>query len=338
VANRSRRKPTKPAKKTIKKPPPRKTNKLAKKAKAIPAVAKKRAAGSGPLDLSEFPPESVVESSQSICLACIWDVFTRHMGLAPKTALAEIKRYTPAIQELNAATPARPYFSPGSAKQACPYCGSAFKWHARVPVYRIESGKATDSLRRELVKSLRTAQNQFAVLEQKVTQQLAFFDWLEKISAQIDLDDSGWLRGVSQHYLSRKEPKVDWRAQFEQTHSIRRSRELDTEWEVSRDRLLLAPVLFDELLLVQYLVSRSHRAGGLTFEGRYTLPELWRRLRNGGYLRTIGVQARNPSDTLEELLAHLSGGDASVRYYYIVDRRQLVKTAALLSERKTKRR
>ena len=32
-------------------------------------------------------------------------------------------------------------------------------------------------------------------------------------------------------------------------------------------------MLFDELLLVQYLVSRSQLAGGLTLERRYTLPE-----------------------------------------------------------------
>jgi hypothetical protein len=94
--------------------------------------------------------------------------------------------------------------------------------------------------------------------------------------------------------------------------------------------------LFDELLLVQYLVSRSHRAGGLTLEGRYTLPELWRRLRNSGYLREVGVEANNPSDAFEELIACLSGGDASVRFYHIVDRRAFLQVAKLLSGAKSK--
>ena len=53
-------------------------------------------------------------------------------------------------------------------------------------------------------------------------------------------------------------------------------------------------MLFDELLLVQYLVSRSHKAGGLTLEGRYTLPELFARLRNSGYLRALDVHTRRP--------------------------------------------
>jgi hypothetical protein len=53
-----------------------------------------------------------------------------------------------------------------------------------------------------------------------------------------------------------------------------------------------------------------------------------------GYLRSIGVQANNASDALEQMLAHLSGGEASARYYYIVDRREhLQKVKALQMEK-----
>ena len=304
-------------------------------ASAMPPAPPKRTAA--PLDFSKFPPESLTHAERWICLACVWEVFTRHMGLAPRTALLEIKRYTPSLEELGAQMAARPYFIPGEAKSPCPYCGSSSKWHARMASHRIESGKATDVLRRELLKSLAKSADQFAVLEQKSTQQEAFFDWLEKISKQLDLDNPGWLREVSLHYLSRKEPKVDWNAEFQRIHSIRRSRRLEEGWEVDGRRLFLSPPLFDELLLVQYLLSRSHRAGGLTLERRYTLPELWHRLRNSGYLRTVGVTAGNPSDALEQLLGYLGGGDASVRFYYIVDRRAFLETAKLLSAAKSKR-
>jgi len=259
------------------------------------------------------------------------------MGLAPRTAMLEIKRYTPSLEELSAQLAARPYFIPDDPKSACPYCGSSSKWHARMACHRIESGKATDALRRELLKSLPKSSGQFVVLEQKSTQQEAFFDWLEKISQQVDLDNPAWLRDASLHYLSRKEPKVDWNAEFQRIHTLRRSRRLEEGWEVDSGRLFLAPPLFDELLLVQYLLSRSHRAGGMTLERRYTLPELWHRLRNSGYLRTVGVAAGNPSDALEQLLAYLSGGDASIRFYYIVDRRAFLETAKLLSAARAKR-
>jgi hypothetical protein len=341
VASKKKTARSKPAKKPVRKAAPAKTK--LKKTRAKPAAKKpahatkkKVASRLAPLDLSQFPPESITHAERWICLACVWQVFTRHMNLSPKTAISEIRKYTPTLDELNASALARPYFAPDNAKAPCPYCGSASKWHARMPTHRIEGGKATDILRRALLKSL-PKDNQYVVMEQKATQQHAFFEWLEKISTQIDLDGSTWLGQVSEHYLSRKEPKVDWRAQFQQTHSIRRSRRLESGSEVDRGRLFLAPDLFDELLLVQYLVSRSHHAGGLTLEGRYTLPELWRRLRRSGYLRAVDVHAGNPSDALEQLLAYLSGGDASVRFYHIVDRRAFLETAKQLTVTPPKR-
>ena len=81
----------------------------------------------------------------------------------------------------------------------CPYCGSASKWHTRLLVYRIESGKATDGLRRELVKSLPQSDNHFAVFEEKATHQLAFFERLDKISTGLDLENPVWLYEVSSH-------------------------------------------------------------------------------------------------------------------------------------------
>jgi hypothetical protein len=278
-----------------------------------------------PLDLSPFPPESITVLEKWICLACVLDVFTRHLHLAPRTAHLEVRRYTPSIPELYALTPVRPWFVNQPTQNFCPYCGSVSKWHTRLLIYRIESGKATDGLRRELVKSLPYSDNQFAVLEEKATQQLAFFEWLDKISTGLDLENPIWLREVSRHYLSRKEPKTDWKAQFDQIHSIRRSRRLLSGWEVDDDRLFLAPNLFDELLLVQYLVSRSHKAGGLTLEGRYTLQELFGRLRRGGYLRALDINAQNPADALEQLVTYLGGGESVIKFYHIVDRRDFLE-------------
>src|SRR5215471_12145270 len=185
-----------------------KTKAVAKKSapasKARPlADDKKRSSAPRSLDLSAVPAEAVVQVEKWICLACVLDVFTRLMGLAAKTAHLEIKRYTPPVAELYAHELTRPYFRKEAPKDACPYCGSAAKWHARVAVYRIESGKATDGARRELVKSLPTASDEFVVVEEKATQQHAFFEWLDKIGAGLDLDDPRWLRDVSAHYLGR---------------------------------------------------------------------------------------------------------------------------------------
>src|SRR5262249_31380543 len=119
-----------------------------------------------------------------------------------------------------------------------------------------------------------------------------------------------------------------------------RSRRLESGWEGDNRRLFLSPMLFDELLLVQYLVSRSHKAGGQTLEGRYTLLELIVRLRKSGYLRAVAIQAPNPDDTVEELLTHWSGGETSLKFSHIVDRRDFlekVKAVRLREPPKPKR-
>lgn len=273
------------------------------------------------LDLSVLPSELATREDRHVCLACVLDVMTRYLGLAIQKARTEVRKYAPSLEEVRARTLSRPFFSRTNDSDPCPYCGSAPKWHARLSIYRIENTKAADARRREILKSLR--EPAFSIIEEKATQQEAFFQWVERISAGTNLDDPRWLQDVSRSYLSRKEPKTDWGAQFSQIHSIRRSKRLETGWEVDQGRLFLAPFLFDELLLVQYLVSRAHRSGGLTLEGRYTLPELFARLRNSGYLRTAGVAAHNPSDAFEQLLTHLGGGDTSLRFYHVVDRRDL---------------
>lgn len=121
-------KPSKPSGKAKKPPAPKGkatvTPRKAAPRKAAPtpkpqAVPKKTALA--PLDLSKFPPESLTQGERWICLACVWEVFTRHMGLAPRTAMLEIKRYTPSVEELSAQMAVRPYFIPDDPKSPCPY-------------------------------------------------------------------------------------------------------------------------------------------------------------------------------------------------------------------------
>src|SRR5438034_4279809 len=49
------------------------------------------------LDLSAFPPGTVTEYATLVCLACIFDIFTTQLHLAPRSAYSEIKRYSPTI-------------------------------------------------------------------------------------------------------------------------------------------------------------------------------------------------------------------------------------------------
>ena len=286
----------------------------------MPANTKKRE-----LDFSAFPPGAVSEYTTQLCLACIFDIFTKQLGLAPRTAYTEIKRHSPAAEELTAATASRPYFDSDEKNPRCPFCNSAKRWHARLDTYRIEGGKGTDAPRRALLKSLPKAEDQFQTLETKSDRRTLLFEWLDTMGRNLDFEDEGWLLEATRAYLERREPKTDWAEIFEGLRTVRRSQRLEEGWERERDRLYLAPSLYNEVLFVQYLVSRSHKHGGRTFEGRLTLIELVRRLRYSGHLDAQGITERDQFDVLEKLVEHLVGGEGAVKLYYIVDRRDFLE-------------
>jgi len=273
------------------------------------------------LDLSEFPPGTITEYSTLVCLACIFDIFTKQIGLAPRSAYSEIKRYSPTVAELTSPKAVRPFFDSEEKHPRCPYCNAAKRWHARLDTHCLEGGKTTDAPRRKLFKTLAKKTEQFAIVEQKSDRRTALFNWLDTLRLTLDLDDSGWLLEATKAFLERKEPKQDWASVFEGLRAIRPSSRLPEGWERDGVRLFLAPALYNESLLVQYLVSRSHVHGGLTLEGRLTLLELLRRMRKGGYLNAHGIEGADQFELLKRLIDEVAGSGA-VKLYYIVDRRE----------------
>ena len=266
------------------------------------------------LDLSEFPRGSVTEFTTLVCLACIFDIFTKQLGLAPRTAFSEIKRHTPTVEELTSRQTMRPYFDSDEKSPHCPYCGSAKRWLARFDTYCIEGGKTTDSARRSFLKKLPTAADQFLLIEKKSDSRAVLFEWLDTLGVNLDLNDPSWLLEVTRMYLERRDPKTNWDEVFEGATAVRRSSRIAEGWERDGTRLFLAPNLYGEAILIQYLVSRSHAHGGLTLEGRITLMELIRRLRYFGYLEHVGITERDPGEVIEKLLDHL----AAKREWYLV--------------------
>lgn len=276
------------------------------------------------LDFSTFPPGAVTEYSTRLCLACIFDIFTAQLGLAPRTAYSEIKKHSPSVEELTAPTAMRPYFDSQEKHPRCPYCDAAKRWHARLDTYCIEGGKATDAARRALMKSLPKSEDQFLVIEKKSMRRAVFFSWLDTLMRRLDLDDDVWLIEATRAFLERTDPKTNWVEVFEGVRTTRRSNRLEEGWERDGGRLFLAPALYNDALLVQYLVSRSHKHGGRTFEGRLTLVELVRRMRYGGYLEAQGITEGDQFEVLEKMVEHLTGGDAPIKLYYLVDRRDFL--------------
>ena len=276
------------------------------------------------LDFTEFPPSSVTEFSTIVCLACVFDIFTTQLGFAPRTAYSEIRKYSPSIAELTAPKASRPFFDSDDRQAHCPYCNAAKRWHARLETVRIEGGKATDTARRALIKKLPQKDNQFQLIETKSDKRAIFFDWLDTLVRNLDLDDAGWLLEATRAYLARLEPKTNWNEVFEGLRAVRRSQRLNEGWEREGSRLFLTPPIYNEALIVQYLVSRSHVHGGQTLEGRLTLFELVRRLRYSGYLDAKEISGADQAEALDAIIEKLAGGQGKVKLYHIVDRREFL--------------
>lgn len=277
------------------------------------------------LDLSEFPRGTVTEYTTLVCLACIFDIFTRQFGLAPRTAYSEIKRYSPTIAELTGRVAVRPFFDSDEENPHCPHCNAAKRWHARFDTTRIVGGKLTDSPRRKLIKGLPKQGEQFQLAELKSEYKAVLFDWLETLRETLDFAGETWLFAVTQAFLERSDPKADVAAAFENVRSIRPSQRLADGWDRSESRLFLAPTLYNEALIVQYLVSRSQTHGGQTLAGRLTLMELIRRLRYSGYLDAHGISEHDQFEILERLVEILAGGSGNVKLHFVIDRRDFLE-------------
>lgn len=277
------------------------------------------------LDLSAFPPASVTEYSTLVCLACTFDIFTTQLGLAPRTAYSEIKKYSPTIAELTAAKATPPFFDSEEKNPHCPYCNAAKRWHARLDTLRIEGGKTTDAARRKLIKALPQKENQFQVIEAKTDKRAIFFDWLDTLDHKLDMKDDVWLIETTRAALNRLDQKTDWDELFKGVRTVRRSQRLEHGWDKDGARLFLSPIVYSEVLIVQYLISRSHVHGGRTLEGRLTLQDLVRRLRYGGYLDSKEISLGDQFETLDQLIETVAGGAGTVKVYYVVDRRDFLE-------------
>lgn len=277
------------------------------------------------LDLSEFPPGAVTEYSTLVCLACTFDIFTTQLGLAPRTAYSEIKKYSPTIAELTAPKAVRPFFDSDDKHPHCPYCDAAKRWHAQLDTFRIEGNKSSDTIRRKLIKELPKKDEQFHVIEVKSDKRRAFFEWLDTLGHNLDMHDDAWLTDTTRAYLGRVQPKTDWAEVFNGVRAVRRSHRIAEGWDKDGSRLFLAPVVYSEVLIVQYLVSRSHVHGGRTLEGRLTLQDLIRRLRYGGYLEAKKIAQGDQFEILDQFIEKLSGGSGKITFYHIVDRRDFLE-------------
>src|SRR5213075_1097469 len=100
-----------------------------------------------------------------------------------------------------------------------------------------------DAPRRELIKKLPRAGEQFLFVDKKSDSRAVFFEWLDTLRVNLELDDEAWVLQVTRNYLERRDPKTNWEEVFNDVRSVRRSTRIKEGYERDGARLYLAPTI-----------------------------------------------------------------------------------------------
>ena len=181
-----------------------------------------------------FLRNRVTSSERSLCVACVWQIFTRAMSLAPKTALAEMKRYTPTFEELTSAEAVRPFFRQDSRQATVSLLRIARQMAGahRDPSHRKRQSHRCASAQPGEV-AAQSGRSVRGVGAEGHAAARVF-----RVAGEDQREPGSGRSSVAARrlaaLLSRKEPKVNWQAEFAGVHSIRRSRRLGAEQERRR--------------------------------------------------------------------------------------------------------
>jgi hypothetical protein len=281
-----------------------------------------------------IPRSAMSVSTLDICLKCAFDLFTKQLKLAPRTAYSELKKHVPEQTDFTGASTIRPHFSESDETRHCPFCNAAKRWFAQFKAIRIDEHQSFVKERKKLWTSLKKESDRYTLWNLERTQMQIFSEWLERLNRLVNLDDDSWLLAVAIETIKRAAPSSQWDEVL--AGGVRRvqlSRQLDGDWQYENGWLYVSPLFYGDVLMVQHLLSRSHLHGGRTFEGRLTLQELMRRLRRVGYFEARAIVTYDPYEAFEQAIAKIvDSGPSAV--YYAVDRSEYLKQLKTIYEKK----
>lgn len=269
------------------------------------------------INWDDVPQALLRERSVQVCLKCGFDLMTRQMGLAARTAYTEMRKFVPASSNFQGRMD-RPLFQSSKRKTRCPYCDAANRWVTTIRKIEIDEHRDARKPIRALLASIKKKPAEYSILKEARSSVEVFSDWLERTSSDLDFESEDWPLEAARAFLQRREPSADW----SDIHDIKRiqlSRRTENDWEKVGSRIFVSPSLYGDLLVVQYLLSKTHLHGALTFEGRLTLFEFFHRLRRLGYLESKSIQADDPSTMLESAIASIAG-EGDIKPHLVIDR------------------
>jgi len=288
----------------------------------------------GEISFETMPQSLVVHQTLTLCLKCAFDFFGKQLKLAPRTAYSELKKHVPEETDFTGASTSRPHFFEGSGVERCPYCNASKRWFARFKASRIEQHSSTERARKSLWSTLKTDPDRFALWTHRMKPADIFSEWLERLKRGSNLEAEDWLIWVAVKAVQRNHPSTELdQATRPGVQRVQLSRELESDWKYADGWLYVGPETYGDILLIQYLISRSQLHGGRTLEGRLTLQELMIRLKRLGYFQAKGIEFTDQYQMLEQSVDKLvASGPTAV--YYAVDRGDYLKQLKTVYDKK----
>jgi hypothetical protein len=289
------------------------------------------------VSFDSIPKSAISEATLNICLKCAFDFFTKQLKLTPRTAYSELKRHVPEEADFTGAATARPHFLADKKVDRCPYCRAPKRWFGQFRAIRIDAHPAFERERKKLWAALKKESERFTLWTPERTPMQIFSEWLERLDRSISLEGQSWLLDVAVAYIKRFDPVADWESVLsEGVRRVRLWRQVEDSWSYENGWLYVKPLVYGDMLMVQHLLSRSHMHGGLTFEGRLTLQELFNRLRRIGYFEARGIEARDPYEAFEEAVAAIVASGPSTVYYALDRSDYLTQLKSVYEKKRTK--
>lgn len=286
------------------------------------------------ISFDTIPSSAILETTLKICLKCAFDLFTKQLKLALRTAYIELKKHVPEETDFTGASTVRPHFFDEEGLTHCPYCNGAKRWFAEFRAIRIDAHSSFEKERKKLWAALKKDPERYTLWTPERTSMQIFSEWLERLKGAIDFEDDAWLLEVAVAQIKRAEPSNKWDEILKSgVRRVQLSRPVEGHWQYENGLLYASPALYGDALMIQHLLSRSHQHGGRTFEGRLTLQEFMRRLRRISYFQAKGIDASDPYEEFEQAIARIvDSGPGAV--YYAVDRRDYLEKLKSVYEKK----
>ena len=286
------------------------------------------------ISFDSIPRSAVSRTSLKICLKCAFEVFTKQLKLTTRTAYSELKKHVPEEADFTGTATSRPHFPDEPPLDHCPYCAGPKRWFAEFHAVRIDANASFEKERKKLWAALKKQADRFALWKPERTQMQIFSEWLERLNRSLNFQSDQWLLDAAVSYIKRSEPSNDWDKILSSTvQRVQLSRTFEGNWRYEDGWLYVSPALYGDVIIVQHLLSRSHKHGGQTFEGRLTFQELHRRLRRIGYFGAREIDSGDPYEAFEQVVARLvDSGPSAV--YYAVDRQDYLDKLKSVYEKK----